>query len=117
MHKVKAHQDLGGAENGWDAYLRAGNHAVDVSAKAAAALHPVPNPEQADELDRSLAVAKAVGLLAAKVMPFWPRLVMGPNVQRVPVVFPSAAKADRPGHVLDGAFLAMFVVFPRYQVG
>eukprot|EP00959_Pyramimonas_sp_CCMP1952_P068524 1430203-Pyramimonas_sp.AAC.1 len=59
VHKVKAHLDVDGAEDSWGRDLRDGNHAFDLSAKKAILSHPQPDLEQVEDLERSLAVARA----------------------------------------------------------
>ena len=62
------------------------------AAKAALALHPEPPPSESEGLDRSITVAKAVARLAAKVLPSWPKLDLGPNAERVPVLEETSVK-------------------------
>ena len=81
VSKVKAHLAVDEAPDEWDRYLRQGNEWADFSAKAAVSLHPSPLPEELEGLDKSVAVARAVGRLGAKLLSLWPRLSMGKDVE------------------------------------
>eukprot|EP00959_Pyramimonas_sp_CCMP1952_P058712 1225918-Pyramimonas_sp.AAC.1 len=61
-----------------------GNDWADKTAKEAVFLHPMPSAAELEGLDREVAIARAVGRLGAKLLSLWPRLVLVPNVQRVP---------------------------------
>ena len=82
VSKVKAHQVETDGEDAWTRYLREGNSAVDRSAKLAVELHPEFDREAVERLDEQCRVSLAVVVLAAKLVPSWPKLDMGPNVVR-----------------------------------
>ena len=72
--KVAAHKDRSEAGiSQQEAWRRAGNHCADESAKAAARLHPLAEPRVLDDVSRAIKFSKAVILLAAELLPLWPR--------------------------------------------
>ena len=67
-----------------EAWRRAGNHCADESAKAGARIHPSAEPRVLDDVSRAIRISKAVILLAAKLLPLWPKC----NLEGVPYVRP-----------------------------
>ena len=82
VRKVKAHLDVSEATCADDKFMRIGNNLVDASAKVAARSHPKPDDQKMTILDQNIAVARAVGVLAAKLLPLWPALRLEEGVER-----------------------------------
>jgi len=74
VQKVKAHVVESADLSDRDRFFKVGNDAADEAAKAGLAAHPQATDEQQFDLAKKIRVAKAVCLLAARLLPLWPRL-------------------------------------------
>ena len=92
--KVKAHRDV--EEAGISAHekiLRIGNRDADAGAKHGLLLHPSDNDANA-EVDALVKVARAYCVLAANLLPLWPKLSL--DVPYEPV--PAEPRPPKPSH-------------------
>ena len=74
--KVKAHLDqneVGIADE--ERFRRSGNNFADQAAQRGARARPSAAPADVDRVDRCVKISKIVCLLAAKLLPAWPRLI------------------------------------------
>ncbi|CAK0911035.1 unnamed protein product, partial [Prorocentrum cordatum] len=72
--KVKAHVVESDSLTPLQAFLKKGNDAADIAAKAGLSLHPAPTSEQQEDLSFKISVSKAVARLGARLLPLWPKL-------------------------------------------
>ena len=95
--KVKAHEDLDGLPEGFEATLARGNHAADGEAKHARRLHPQPPSLEARLADRSADRAVEVCKHLARSSARWPAAASGERLAARPehAAALAAARAGR----------------------